>query len=216
MVVMRLPAAALSGVLQERTGWPFRCTTQAPQSDVPQPYFVPVSESFSRITHNRGISAGASTWLRLPLTISVIMGGLLVLESGHGETSFVEVGHEGSLLRRRQLHEGRPHGGPRGFAAVVRDGALEGGNHGVLREDAANGVEPLLLRIGVRVLPRGEEPRDGARVDVGRRADAADAAVAQSLEEEGLASREHVEAGLGEVVQVRLGVVPVTRGILGT
>src|SRR5499425_669412 len=188
------------------------CTMHAPHSAMPQPYLVPVSASFSRITHNRGMSAGASTWLRLPLMISVIMRELLALESGDGETSFVEVGHQRGLLRRRQLHEGRPHGGPRGFAAVMRDGALEGGNHGVLREDAADGVETLLLRIGVRVLPRSEEPRDGARVDVGRRADAADAAVAQPLEEEGLAPREHVEADLGGVVQVRLRVVPITRG----
>ena len=73
MVVIFFPATALTGVVQERTGWPSTCTVQAPHSAMPQPYLVPVSVSFSRITHSKGMSAGASTWLRLPLTIRVTM-----------------------------------------------------------------------------------------------------------------------------------------------
>src|SRR5438876_530381 len=50
MVVIRLPAAALTGVTQERIGWPSRCTVQAPQSAIPQPNFVPVRPTTSRTT----------------------------------------------------------------------------------------------------------------------------------------------------------------------
>src|SRR6266542_3776887 len=95
------------------------------------------------------------------------------------------------------------------------DGGLERGNHRILREDAANRIEPFLLGVGVCCLPRREEPRDGSRIDVGGGADAAHAAVTQALEEEGLAAREYVEACLGEVVQICLGIVPVAGGILG-
>src|SRR5215813_6437520 len=73
MVVIFLPATALSGVVQARTGCPFTWTVQEPQRDTPQPYLVPVSASFSRMTHSKGMSGGASTWLLFPLTINVTM-----------------------------------------------------------------------------------------------------------------------------------------------
>src|SRR4051812_44092313 len=44
------PAAAESGVWQERTGWPFRCTVHAPHSAWPHPNLVPVKPISSRIT----------------------------------------------------------------------------------------------------------------------------------------------------------------------
>src|SRR5271154_2129319 len=63
-------AAAATGGWQLRTALPFRCTVQAPHWPMPQPYLVPFSFKTSRITHNRGISAGTSTVLDRPLTVS--------------------------------------------------------------------------------------------------------------------------------------------------
>src|SRR5271170_7295086 len=63
-------AAAETGVWQLRTALPFRCTVQAPHWPMPQPYFVPFSFRTSRITHKRGISAGTSTVLDRPFTVS--------------------------------------------------------------------------------------------------------------------------------------------------
>jgi hypothetical protein len=40
--VIFLPAAADTGVTQERIGWPSRCTVQAPHRATPQPNLVPV------------------------------------------------------------------------------------------------------------------------------------------------------------------------------
>lgn len=51
-----------------RAGTPFRCTVQAPQSAMPQPYLVPVSWRSSRNTHSSGVLGAASTLRRLPLT----------------------------------------------------------------------------------------------------------------------------------------------------
>src|ERR1700735_1331212 len=63
-------AAADTGVWQLRTGLPLRCTVHAPHCPMPQPYFVPFSFRTSRITHKRGISAGTSTVLDRPFTVS--------------------------------------------------------------------------------------------------------------------------------------------------
>src|SRR5438128_2213202 len=41
MVVIALPATALTGVTQERIAWPSSCTVHAPQSAIPQPSLVP-------------------------------------------------------------------------------------------------------------------------------------------------------------------------------
>src|SRR4051812_27345167 len=78
MVVIFFFRAALTGVEHERTGCPFRCTVHAPQSAMPQPYFVPVMSRRSRSTHSRGVSGSASTLTALPLTFSEIIGGSLV------------------------------------------------------------------------------------------------------------------------------------------
>src|SRR5258706_6931413 len=77
MVVILLPAAALTGVEQDRAGWPFTCTVQAPHSAMPQPYLVPVMPRWSRRTHSRGVSGSASTDMGLPLTFRVIIEELL-------------------------------------------------------------------------------------------------------------------------------------------
>ena len=42
MVIIRLPTAAATGVRQERVAAPSTWTVQAPQSPMPQAYFVPV------------------------------------------------------------------------------------------------------------------------------------------------------------------------------
>src|SRR5882672_2095043 len=68
-VVTFLPAAADTGVEQERTGCPSRCTVHAPHWAMPQPNLVPVRRSESRSTHSRGVSGAASTLRVLPLTM---------------------------------------------------------------------------------------------------------------------------------------------------
>src|SRR5213083_2819646 len=77
MVVILLPAAAPSGVEQDRAACPFTCTVQAPHSAMPQPYLVPVMPRWSRRTHRRGVSRSASTDMGLPLTFRVIIEELL-------------------------------------------------------------------------------------------------------------------------------------------
>src|SRR5438034_10085574 len=77
MVVILLPAAALTGVEQDRADWPFTCTVQAPHNAMPQPHLVPVMPRWSRSTHRRGVSASASTDVGLPLTFRVIIEELL-------------------------------------------------------------------------------------------------------------------------------------------
>src|SRR5262249_52968831 len=46
---------------------------QAPHRPVPQPNFVPVSFSPSRITHNSGVAGGASVDAALPFTVKVVV-----------------------------------------------------------------------------------------------------------------------------------------------
>ena len=48
MVVICLPAAALTGSEQERIATPSTCTVQAPHWAMPQPYLVPVRPTCSR------------------------------------------------------------------------------------------------------------------------------------------------------------------------
>src|ERR1700730_8801976 len=58
-------------VWQDRTALPFTWTVQAPQSPAPQPNLVPFMSRTSRRTHKRGVSAGTSTVLDCPFTLSV-------------------------------------------------------------------------------------------------------------------------------------------------
>src|SRR5215472_10227091 len=76
MVVIACPAAAPTGITQDRLGLPSKCTVQAPQSAAPQPNFVPFMPSKSRRTHSSGMSGGASTVWGLPLIFKVIMANL--------------------------------------------------------------------------------------------------------------------------------------------
>src|SRR5262249_34581968 len=75
---MRFPAAAETGVEQERTALPSMCTVQAPHRDIPQPYFVPVRPRRSRRTHRRGMSSGAVTSWSRPFTLRRTRGLLLL------------------------------------------------------------------------------------------------------------------------------------------
>src|SRR3954447_12087941 len=50
---------------------------QAPHSPAPQPNFVPVSFSPSRITQRSGVSAGASLDVALPLIVNAIVIAVL-------------------------------------------------------------------------------------------------------------------------------------------
>jgi hypothetical protein len=60
IVVIACLAAALTGVWQERTAMPSRCTVQAPHKASPQPNLVPVRPSRSRSAHSSGMSGSAS------------------------------------------------------------------------------------------------------------------------------------------------------------
>ena len=67
MVVIFLPATLETSVTHDRVAWPSMCTVQTPHSAIPHPYFVPRRFRTSRITHNRGMSAGTSTRVECPL-----------------------------------------------------------------------------------------------------------------------------------------------------
>src|SRR6478735_4438703 len=54
-------------------GLPSMWTVQTPQRPIPQPYFVPVNPTCSRITHRSGVSGSTSILYDLPLTVSSII-----------------------------------------------------------------------------------------------------------------------------------------------
>src|SRR2546425_39671 len=72
MVVTRLPSTARIRVTQDRVAWPSRCTVQEPHIAIPQPYFVPVSLSFSRSTHSNVSSGCTATSICLPLSMKIM------------------------------------------------------------------------------------------------------------------------------------------------
>src|ERR1700687_462174 len=61
--------ASLTGTLQERIAVPSIWTVQAPHCAMPQPYFVPVRATFSRIAQSSGVSGSTSTSKVLPLIV---------------------------------------------------------------------------------------------------------------------------------------------------
>ena len=67
MVVICLPATALSGSEHERVGTPSTCTVQAPHWAIPQPYLVPIRPITSRSTHSSGVSGSTSTSCESPI-----------------------------------------------------------------------------------------------------------------------------------------------------
>src|SRR6266567_4013951 len=72
MVVTRLPSTTCIRVTQGRVAWPSRCTVQEPHIAIPQPYFGPVSLSFSRSTHSNVSSGCAATSICLPLSMKIM------------------------------------------------------------------------------------------------------------------------------------------------
>jgi hypothetical protein len=71
MVTTLWPCTADTGVTQERVACPSICTVQAPQSAMPQPNFVPVSPTASRMAQSNGISGATSSVVALPLRVKV-------------------------------------------------------------------------------------------------------------------------------------------------
>src|ERR1022692_2790915 len=55
-------------------------TVHAPHCATPQPYLVPVSPSFSRNTHNSGVSGSISKLRSLPLTFKVAISPILTID----------------------------------------------------------------------------------------------------------------------------------------
>ena len=76
MVVICLPSAAATGITQDRTAAPSRCTVHAPHCATPQPYLVPVRPTCSRIAHSRGVLGSTLTSRDLPLTVRRAMSSL--------------------------------------------------------------------------------------------------------------------------------------------
>src|ERR1700730_9238422 len=73
MVSTDLPLTAVIGRTQERVATPSTCTVQAPHNAIPQPHFVPIIPSTSRITHSNGVSSSTSTILAAPLIVTVVV-----------------------------------------------------------------------------------------------------------------------------------------------
>src|SRR4051812_34418047 len=72
VVILRLPTLE-TGSWQARAGWPSRCTVQAPQAPMPQPYLVPTRPRESRSAHSSGVSASTSTAWALPLMLKLYL-----------------------------------------------------------------------------------------------------------------------------------------------
>src|SRR5436189_1583292 len=81
MVVIFLPTASPSEVWQDRTASPLTWTVQAPHRPAPQPNFVPVICSCSRMTQSSGVSLAASTDIFRPLMLRL---GICASPSGVG------------------------------------------------------------------------------------------------------------------------------------
>jgi hypothetical protein len=75
-----MASASARAVVQERTAWPTRWTVQAPQAPMPQPNFVPVKPTMSRMAQSRGICGSASISCGVPLIRRIVMVILLCLE----------------------------------------------------------------------------------------------------------------------------------------
>src|SRR3977135_1722317 len=90
MVVLFLPAAALSEVWQARSAPPFKCTVQAPHRPAPQPNLVPVICNCSRMAQSSGVSPAASTDTLRPLMLRLgISLPLPVHDAAYGGNSLL-------------------------------------------------------------------------------------------------------------------------------
>src|SRR5688572_12027346 len=76
MVTTLAPSTADTCIWQERTADPLMWTVQAPQKPAPQPYFVPVNPTWSRITHSRGVLGSVSTDTGLSFNVNEAMRSL--------------------------------------------------------------------------------------------------------------------------------------------
>src|SRR5229473_1627296 len=99
MVVTALPPTSETRIWHEKARLSSIWTMQAPQRPVPQPNLVPVSLSSSRITHNSGMSEGASECAALPLTLKSSHGFLHLIQYHVG--SDVSEGTRSSAPGRR-------------------------------------------------------------------------------------------------------------------
>src|SRR5690349_1733291 len=70
VTILSVGLIALTGSEQERMTLPLTCTEHAPHCATPQPYLVPVSPTFSRITQSNGVSGSTATSRTLPLMLS--------------------------------------------------------------------------------------------------------------------------------------------------
>src|SRR5262245_65486613 len=73
VTILSVGLIELTGIEQERTTSPFRCTEQAPHCATPHPYFVPVRPTCSRMTQSSGVPASACTSRVVPLMVSFAM-----------------------------------------------------------------------------------------------------------------------------------------------
>src|SRR5438128_7191302 len=72
MVVISLPAARPTWVMQERVGCPSSSTVHAPHCPSPQPYLLPVRLRSLRSTLSRLVAESTSVVIFFPLTLSVV------------------------------------------------------------------------------------------------------------------------------------------------
>src|SRR5579864_2685844 len=123
MVVTCFPAARDTGVLQERTGRPSRCTVQAPHCATPQPYFVPVRPRCSRKTQSSGVEGSASRCtVRLFTVREIIRVNLLHASNVSGQKLRARTQESASRCSAR-LPGGHP------ALTAIEDARLEGGRY---------------------------------------------------------------------------------------
>src|SRR5215469_4200895 len=110
MVVICAPATEPTGTTQLRVAFPFTCTVQAPQAATPQPNFVPVRFSSSRITQSSGAFGSTSrswttpfTFRRIPTTHPRLQDGTSDRSAGWRPVRIHRVCHEPCrILHSRQ------------------------------------------------------------------------------------------------------------------
>src|SRR4051794_16781419 len=79
VTILSVGFTSLSRIEHERMTSPLMCTEHAPHCATPQPYFVPVRPTCSRITQSSGVSGSTATSRTLPLMLSLAIGASLAL-----------------------------------------------------------------------------------------------------------------------------------------
>src|SRR5579862_952198 len=72
VVIFLAPAAAETGRVQDRMATPSKWTVHAPHRDIPQPNFVPLSPTMSRMAQSKGIWGSTSSVYALLLMVKLI------------------------------------------------------------------------------------------------------------------------------------------------